>query len=533
MGKKALDEISTAVQRRRAAPVKGARLVPALTIVAHPNAGRVGDMSLLDPFPPGHEARISRSAPELIKPGSALGAPLADLFVSRKPIRLISADGGRIQLLAEQGSTKVAVGGQACHRLDIGPDDLSEGVPLELAERIVVLLHLSDAASEESPDALGMVGNSAGLRAVRKAIEAIVDLHVPVLIRGETGTGKELVARAIHQNSPRKAGPFVSVNLGAIPKDLAASELFGSQKGAFTGATRDREGLFAAAHGGTLFLDEVGEAPPEVQVMLLRVLESGEMSPVGGHLPVRTDVRLVAATDANLEDQIREGRFKAPLLHRLSGYCVRLPPLRERREDIGLLFYHFAREELAAIGEEQRLSPVDPYADAWVPAPLASLLLRYAWPGNIRELRNVTRQLVIGSRGRHPLQIDPRLAEELQSKAAPAPRALARPITSGEPPAPRRKSADVTEAELMEALREHRWDLKTAADGLGIPRSSIYDLVDRLPNVRTAGKLKVEEIEQCYREHGGDIDAMVTRLQVSRRALARRLKEMGLVPKGK
>src|SRR5262249_37195786 len=150
----------------------------------------------------------------------------------------------------------------------------------------------------------------------RRAVQAVVDLHVPVLIRGETGTGKELVARAIHLHGPRRAKPFVSVNLGAIPRDLAAAELFGAQKGAFTGAVRDREGLFAAARGGTLFLDEVGEAPPEVQVMLLRVLETGEMTPVGGYSPVKTDVRLIAATDANLEEHIREGRFKAPLLHR-------------------------------------------------------------------------------------------------------------------------------------------------------------------------------------------------------------------------
>src|SRR4029079_7925105 len=133
----------------------------------------------------------------------------------------------------------------------------------------------------------------------------------------------------------------------------------------------DREGFFRAAQGGTLFLDEVGEAPPEVQVMLLRGLETGELYPVGGPTPIKTYVRLIAATDANLEDHIRDGRFKAPLLHRLAGYEVRLPPLRERREDIGLLFFPFAHEELSAIGEAHRLAPEDPYAKPWLPAPLA------------------------------------------------------------------------------------------------------------------------------------------------------------------
>ena len=201
-----------------------------------------------------------------------------------------------------------------------------------------------------------MVGESAALRQVRAHVERIADLPVPVLVRGETGTGKELVARAVHLRSPRRDGPFVSVNLGAIPRDLAAAELFGAVRGAYTGAAQDRPGFFRAARGGTLFLDEVGEAPPEVQAMLLRVLESGEMYPVGGQAPVATDVRLIAATDADLEERIRDGRFKAPLLHRLAGYEIRLPPLRERREDIGPLFVHFAREELERIGEAGRPS---------------------------------------------------------------------------------------------------------------------------------------------------------------------------------
>ena len=167
-------------------------------------------------------------------------------------------------------------------------------------------MHLVDRRTDVPTDALGMVGNSTGIRRVRTAIERVVDLAVPVLIRGETGTGKELVARAIHDKSPRREGPFVSVNLGAVPREIAAAEVFGSTRGAYTGA-RDRDGLFRTAHGGTLFLDEVGEAPPEVQDTLLRVLETGEMLPVGADKPSAIQVRLIATTDANLEDQIRQG----------------------------------------------------------------------------------------------------------------------------------------------------------------------------------------------------------------------------------
>jgi two-component system nitrogen regulation response regulator GlnG len=250
---------------------------------------------------------------------------------------------------------------------------------------------------------------------------------------------------------------------------------------------------------------------------------------------VRTDTRILAATDANLEEHIREGRFKAPLLHRLAGYEVRLPPLRERREDIGLLFHHFAREELEAIGGAHLLTPADPYAEPWLPASLASHLVRYAWPGNIRQLRNVTRQLVIGSRGQPTLQADPQLLRELGAAALKLPgRPL--PVREEEPrvkaPAPRRRPSEVTETELLAALRECAWDLKAAGDRLGIPRSSIYDLIERSPNIRTAGDLDNEEIVRCFDACGGDLDAMVQRLEVSKRALARRLKELGLSARG-
>jgi two-component system nitrogen regulation response regulator GlnG len=366
---------------------------------------------------------------------------------------------------------------------------------------------------------------------VRRHIEQVADLQVPVLIRGETGTGKELVAQAIHARSKRRNERFVSVNLGAIPKDLAAAELFGANRGAFTGAL-SRDGFFRAAQGGTLFLDEVGEAPPEVQVMLLRVLETGEMYPVGGSTPITTNVRLVAATDANLEERIRDGRFKAPLLHRLAGYDIRLPPLRARREDIGLLFFHFAREELEALGEGGRLSSADPAAEPWLPAPLAARLVRYSWPGNIRQLRNLTRQLVIASRGQPSLRIDPQLERELGTVVAPAPAAGHSVRVAHLPEAravvPRRKPSDVTKPELIDALRANLWDLKPAADQLGIPRTSIYDLMAK-HEIRTAGDLSVEEITRCYQQEcKGDLDAMVQRLEVSKQALRRRIRELGL-----
>jgi two-component system nitrogen regulation response regulator GlnG len=539
-----LADESTIGVRKRNISEPAARLVPALTIVSHPIAHRVGERLVLDALLSNREVAVSRNEPDFTRPDSVLGKPLADPFLSRKPVVFSQGPAGGVRLTPGDG-IKVTLGGEPLRETwEFSPEELAVGVALELAERIVVLLHWADPKSSAAVDALGMVGTSVGIQQVRHHIEQVADLNVPVLVRGETGSGKELIARAIHQCSQRRDKVFVSVNMGAIPKELAPAELFGATKGAFTGAVKDREGFFRTAHDGSLFLDEVGEAPPEVQVMLLRVLETGEIFPVGERTPVKVDVRLIAATDAHLEQQIQDGRFKAPLLHRLAGYEIRVPPLRERREDIGLLFHHFAREELESIGEAWRLKPEDSSNEPWLPAQLASRLVRYEWPGNIRQLRNLTRQLIIGSRGHSRLRLDPRLEKELEASMLPRPgRPVSAPAvgrdvevktTSEARPAAdarlaaRRKPANISEQQLLEALRESAWDLKAAADRLGIARPTIYDLIDKSPNIRTAGDLSVEEITRCFRECAGDLDAMAQRLEVSKRALGRRIKELGL-----
>ncbi|KFA90898.1 sigma 54-interacting transcriptional regulator [Archangium violaceum] len=535
-----LDDVSTVSLPKRGAGERALRLVPVLTLISHPSTQRVGERLLLEELLAGKNVALSRKAPDFLRPGQTRGAPLADPCLSRKPIVFAPGEGGRVRLLVEEGGTQVVAGEPIRGGREFGTEELAAGIPLELAERVVLLLHLAEPDSGDAQDTLGMVGQSPGIRRVRRHIAQVADLKVPVLIRGETGTGKELVAQAIHQHSRRRAARFIGVNLGAIPKELAEAELFGAKKGAHSTAIKDSDGYFGAAQGGTLFLDEVGEAPPAVQVKLLRVLEKEEMFPVGSSIPIPTDVRLVAATDANLEERIREGHFKAPLMHRLAGYDIRLPPLRERREDIGLLFFHFAREEMEALGEAWRLEPEDPYAEPWLPASLAARLVRYSWPGNIRQLRNLTRQLVIASRGQPHLRVDPQLEKELGPAATPSGRPLRLGVDSDPQatPAPkavteprvvlRRKPSDITEQELLAVLRAQAWDLKKAADQLGIPRPSIYDLIDKSPNIRTAGDLSPEEITRCYRECQGDLEAMVQRLEVSKRALRRRINELGL-----
>jgi transcriptional regulator with GAF, ATPase, and Fis domain/predicted ATPase len=229
-----------------------------------------------------------------------------------------------------------------------------------------------------------IVGRSDAMRRVFRLLDKVADSDVPVLIYGESGTGKELVAKAIHWNGPRKKKEFLSINCAALPEQLLEAELFGYVKGAFTGADRDKKGLFEAAHGGTLFLDEVGDMSPAMQTKLLRTLQEGEVRPVGAKAPLRVDVRIVSASNKDLRQLVEDGRFRADLFYRLNVLGVRLPPLRERKEDIPLLVDHFL-EKIATQTQEKKRT---------FDRKVIEILTRYDWPGNVRELENELRRLV-------------------------------------------------------------------------------------------------------------------------------------------
>lgn len=235
-----------------------------------------------------------------------------------------------------------------------------------------------------------LVGRSPRMLEVYKAVARVAAQDVTVLIRGETGTGKELVARAIYQHSPRKDGPFLAVNCAAITDTLLESELFGHEKGSFTGADQRRIGKFEQCHGGTLFLDEVGDMSPLVQSKVLRVLQEQRFERVGGNTTINTDVRLISATHQDLDAMGRDGRFRSDLFYRLNGFTIELPPLRDRGEDIRLLLEHF----LARFRSELKKSDVEGIADE-----AASLLTSYSWPGNVREMQSVVRQALLNATG--------------------------------------------------------------------------------------------------------------------------------------
>ena len=236
----------------------------------------------------------------------------------------------------------------------------------------------------------GLIGESAGIREVLVKVEQMAPVSSTVLIEGESGTGKELVARAIHRRSPRRNKPFIAVNVGALPETLLESELFGHEKGAFTGAAERRLGRFELAHTGTIFLDEIGEIPQSTQVKLLRVLEEREVTRVGGSEAIAVDVRVVAATNRPLREHVEDGEFRSDLYYRLNVLRIYLPPLRERKEDIPLLVRKFVEE----------LSSMHDRTFHGISAEAMQILTEYAWPGNVRELRNLVESMVVLSHGR-------------------------------------------------------------------------------------------------------------------------------------
>jgi len=308
-----------------------------------------------------------------------------------------------------------------------------------------------------------IVGNSFAIRALLDRIEKVALTDARVLITGENGTGKELVARALHRVSPRAEQKFVEVNCAAIPAELIESELFGHVKGSFTGAIADRAGKFEQATGGTLFLDEIGDMSLAAQAKVLRALQEGIVTRVGGERPIRVDVRVIAATNKELDREIAAGHFREDLYFRLNVVPILVPPLRERREDIPMLVRHFTDKAI----EEQRLPPrrFSPQA--------VERLAHMDWPGNVRELRNTVERLLILARGAEVTLADAeRLVSGAQASAsAPGDILAARTFAEFKDRAER--------AFILAKLREHDWNVSETARAVEMPRSNLYKKIER------------------------------------------------------
>ncbi|KQT13616.1 nitrogen regulation protein NR(I) [Ramlibacter sp. Leaf400] len=387
------------------------------------------------------------------------------------------------------------------------PFDLPKAI--ELIRRAVEESQREEVAEERMNGAPEMLGQAPAMQDVFRAIGRLSQSMVTVMITGESGSGKELVARALHKHSPRANGPFVAINTAAIPKDLLESELFGHERGAFTGAQTMRRGRFEQAEGGTLFLDEIGDMPFDLQTRLLRVLSDGHFYRVGGHNAVKANVRVIAATHQDLEQRVKEGVFREDLFHRLNVIRLRLPALRERREDIPMLARHFLQQSAKQLGvEPKRISE----------AALVRLGT-FAFPGNVRQLENICHWLTVMAPAQliEPKDLPPEVmagAPEAVTARAPV-ESAARPVEASPVTAPVPAVAG--------AVEPGNWEAGLEAEAMELLASGRHDVWDTL-NKRFESRLILTALANT---RGRRIEA-AQKLGIGRNTITRKIQELGL-----
>jgi len=486
------------------------------TILFHPQTERIGQHAVLDKV--ASEWVVGRQGPLFSRAGNNDAEPLADPYVSRRALLVTTRPDG-VLLCKPRRASRCRLPGQELHdELFLDDATLERGVVLLLSHSIVLLLRrcASFPVVRQRPEADGMIGDSAVMQTLREQVYRASTSDLDVLIRGETGVGKELVAQAIHAGSGRSAGPLVTVNMAAVPASLAASLLFGNTRGAFSGASSARAGSFREAHGGTLFLDEIGDTPEEVQPLLLRALQQREIQVVGGGTE-RVDVRVLSATDAGLDDA--DCSFKSALRHRLGSMEILLPSLREHPEDIGSLLMHFLRR---ASDREQRADLL-PHAQS---EPLhlarwASVFFRFAhyhWPGNVRQLENYAAQVVVAS-DRSPIIPAPvlRAFEGISQPEEERPPSPARP----------RRMKDISDSEFDEVMSGNGYEVNPVAEKLGVTRQAVYRRIDKSGAYCLASEVSARRLRAVLSRHAGDVAATAAELKVSESALKARLRAAG------
>jgi two-component system, NtrC family, nitrogen regulation response regulator NtrX len=374
-----------------------------------------------------------------------------------------------IILISGQANIEMAVKATKLGALDFLEKPLSTDKLLLTVENALRLSRLEDE-NRELRHRLGkheLVGTGPAMKKLVAQIERVAASETRVCILGETGTGKELVARAIHEKSPRREQPFITLNCAAVPAELIESELFGHEKGAFTGAAARHMGKFEQAEGGTLLLDEIGDMPVAMQAKLLRVLEEGEVERVGGDKPIKVNVRVVVATHRNLDDLVKQNAFRRDLFHRVYVFPLTLPPLRERPEDFAELAANFAGQVAAQNSWKEKNFAADAIAE----------LRKYGWPGNVRELRNVVERLILLSADENITAADVRLILPTSDSASGGSNTSAATTTTG-------TLAERTEAferdVMLSEIRRHNFHMTNVARSLGLERSHLYKKCQQL-----------------------------------------------------
>ena len=427
----------------------------------------------------GHDATVCDNASRALELAKAerFDLILSDVVMpGRDGIALLedfknAAITSTVVMMSGQASIEMAVKATRLGASDFLEKPISTDKLLLTVENVLRLKHLEDE-NRDLKKRLGrhhIVWASPAMKEVMAQVEQVAASETRVCIRGETGTGKELIARTLHEKSQRRGGPFISLNCAAVPAELMETELFGHEKGSFTGAASRHTGKFEQAHHGTLFLDEIGDMPLTMQAKLLRVLEEGEIERVGGDKPFSVDVRVVVATHRNLEEQVRQGTFREDLYHRVFVFPIVLPALRERREDIRVLAEHFIRQ----LGEQNhwKLKTISPAAIAELES--------YTWPGNVRELRNVIERVLLFE-----------TSDEIQAPSVQ--RALPHGAVTGERGGDSQltgtlargllsQRVEAFEREtLLAALKQHHNHMTNTAKALGLERSHLYKKCQQL-----------------------------------------------------
>lgn len=503
---------NTAFEDYTASPMAAARFgrgsggakVPCITILWHTDTSMIGRIAHLHSGDE-HPLEISRFSPEFRSLTGGDAAPLLDVHISRFALEIKKTGRRSYQITPPASRMFAEVNGRRLFEpTEFSLDELGEDIVINLSNAIGLALFETVAPLSLQAAKFGLVGTSGAVQSAWADIDRFARTSLPVLVRGETGTGKELAARALHALSDRNSAPFHSVNMATLSPALAAAELFGASSGAYTGADRSRPGLFEIADGATLFLDEIGDTPPDVQTMLLRTLESGEYRKVGSTKTGHSDVRIIAATDREIDQENHEPSFSQPLFHRLESATVDLAPLRLRRGDIGLLLMHF----LNNMAPDSTTAGASKVAGS-LSAPKVIELALHHWPGNVRELANIARQLALGK--------EPSLTKSTSDY-------MPNSVATSSPRKDYRSSSTVSDEEMLSALDKTGWNIKKAAEVLCISRTALYRLMQASRSIRSADDLDDQEVMQVVERHSNDFDAWVRQLRVPRDALKKKMR---------